>query len=492
MILLNKKNGRDMKKLVIILLAACCALSCGRESLPHSQNGDGAVVFTAGALSRAAFSDDLLSLSWVRGDRIGIYSVKGSEAVGLNYPYEASEAQGASAGLAAVSTQWQYTLASVPGCTYYAYAPFSGTPGEGNAFVIPAQVPSRQVQASAGSVEHLSSYVLLKSYPAVPSETDASVNLRFRNLTAAAEIHVKSSAASGLKIASAVLAAEAPLAFDRGNMVLEGSPDDASVLQVNDAQDTVDLSISEPFQLSTAGSKLYFTLIPGAHAAGSMSLRLVTTDGRTATVAIPEAVNFESNGVYRKSVTVNPSAFSSPSGEGGSYIWKKITASAGVSAGKYVIGFAYNRNDVSKTLLLPCTPVGKNPLPADISGMELSFTSEGDLSAAPDGYVWDIEAVGGGWKVSYSDGSTVYMLAACDKAQGVAISSNGKGDYSNEYSTVWTFSDSASGIQMTVPVSATRNCTPWYDPAAGLDHFEWRMATAEAGAYILFKKTAIQ
>ena len=491
MIHLNKKNGRDMKKLVIILLALSCALSCSRESLPLPQSTDGAVVFTAGAISRATFSDDLLSLSWSRGDRIGIYSVKGTATTGLNYPYEAVDAQGASAGLAAVSSQWQYALASVAGCTFYAYAPFSGTPGEGNGFVIPAQVPSRQTQASAGSVEHLSSYMVLKSYPAVPSETDASVNLRFRNLTAVAEIQVKSSAASSLKIASAVLVAGAPLAFDRGNMALDGSPDDASVFQVNDAQDTVALSISEPFQLSTAGSKLYYTLIPGSHAAGSLALRLITTDGRTATVAIPEAVNFESNGVYRKSVTVNPSAFSAASGEGGSFVWKKITGASGVSAGKYVISFAYNRNDVSKTLLLPCTPVGKNPLPADISGMELSFTSEGDLSAAPDGYVWDIEAVTGGWNVSYSDGNTVYMLSACDKAQGVAISSTGKGDYSNEYSTVWTFSEGTSGIKMTVPVSATRNCTPWYDPPS-LDHFEWRMATAEAGAYILYKKTELQ
>lgn len=480
-----------MKKLVYILLVSGCALSCGRESLPPSQSTDEAVVFTAGAISRAAFSDDLLSLSWSRGDRIGIFAIKGTEPVGLNYPYEAVDANGASAGLSALSSQWQYALASVQGCTFYAYAPFSGIAGEGNEFVIPAQVPSRQVQTSAGSVEHLASYMILKSFPAEPSETDASVNLRFRHLTSVVELQVKSSKSSGFKIASAILEAGAPLAFDRGNMLVEASPDEASVIQVNDAQDTVALSISEPFQLSTAGSKLYYTLMPGAHAAGSLKLRLITTDGRTATVTIPGAVNFESNGVYRKSVTVDPSSFSAPSGEDGSYVWKKINASGNVTAGKYVISFAYNYNSVSGTFLLPCSPVNRNPLPADISDMNLSFNSEGDLESAPDGYVWDVTAVDGGWRVSYTSGGDLYLLSGSDTAQGVAISTSGKGDYDKTYSTVWTFSDSASGIQMTVPVS-TRKSMPWYDPANGLDHFEWRMTKADAGAYILYKKTEIQ
>ena len=481
-----------MKKLFVILFALACALSCSRESLP---SGSGRPLeFTAGGapVTSAVFSDDLLSLSWSRGDRIGIFAARGSESAGLNYPYEAADIRGASASMAAVSSQWQYSLASSAGCTFYAYYPFSGVAGEGNRFSIPAAVPSVQVQAAAGSVEHLSSYMLLKSYPALPSEVNASVNLRFRNLTAALELQVKSSAASSFKIASAVLEAESPLAFDRGSLVPERSPDDSRVFQINDAQDTVKLSVTAPFQLSTSGGKLYYTVIPGSHAAGTLRLRLITTDGRTAAVSIPGAVNFEANGVYRKSITVDPSAFSAPSGGGGSYIWKKIISPAGVTAGQYVISFAYNYNSVSGTYLLPCSPVDRNPLPADISGMGLSFTSEGDLSAAPEGYVWSIAAAEGGWTVSYSDGNAVYLLSGCDTAQGVAISSSGKGDSGKTYSTVWTFSDSGSGIQMTVPVSANRKSTPWYDPANGLDHFEWRMTKADAGAYILYKKTALQ
>ena len=459
---------------------------------------DAPVVFSAGpgeGFTRAAFSDDLTTLSWVRGDRMGIFAAEGSEPLGLNYPYEATSIAGATATLSAVSSQWQYARGSVAGCTFRAYAPFSGTPGEGNSFVVPVSVPSRQEQAAAGDVAHLSDYMILKSFPAAADAATGTVNLRFRNLIAVLEVDLKASAASGFRIAAAQLSASAPLAFDKGNMLLEGDPDDTGgSFQINESRDTVDLALGTAFPLTAAGGKLYFTLIPGAHAAASLKLRLLTDNDYAAEVVIPDALTFAGNGVYHKSVTVNPSDFKPASGGGETWLWKKITTAAEITAGDYVVSFEYDYNSTAGTFLLPCTAVDRNPLPTDAATLSLGYDASGNLLSAPAGYVWKVAAATGGWTISYMDGTSEYKLSGCDQAQGIAISADGGGYYTGTktYSTVWQFTDESTGIQLINSVASTRKAVPWIDPANGLDHFEWRMAKALVGGYVLYKKTLVE
>ena len=482
-----------MKKYILLLPLLCIALSCGQGFSP----ADRPVVFTAGGSSasvRAGFTDDLSALCWETGDRIGIYAFNGSETVGINYPYEATEISGASATLSAVSSQWQYGRASVAGCTFQAYAPFSGVAGDGNRFVVPISIPSEQAQEAAGSTGHLAAYTVLKSFPATADAATGAVNLRFRNLSTVVELEIKATAASHLRLVSASLEGEAPLAFDRGSLLLEGAPDDAGgCLQVNDASNSVTLTLTHPAALTTAGVKFYFTLMPGTHAAGTLKLLLTTIDGYTATVDLPSAVTFAGNGIYRKSLSVNPSAFAPA--EGVSYIWKKVTASEAVTTGQYVVSYLYDDGTHTGTLLLPCAQVDRNPLPADISTLGLSFNPEGDLTDAPVGYVWDVAKTSEGWSFSCVNDAGTCCLGACDQGQGVTVDIDGKGYYyyhgGKEYSTLWTLTDTPSGIRMTVPVSE-RKAMPWIDPANGLDHFEWRMTKSETGGYVFYKKTQVE
>lgn len=464
-----------------ITIALAAVLLCGAcQSSPVWEDGSAPLRFTAGEPTRTAFSADLTSLAWTEGDRLGIFASGVSDSQGVNYPYEVRSAEGGSAKLSAASSQWQYTYDMASGSTFTAYYPFAGTAGEGNRFVVPVSVSSRQVQKAAGDHSHLSSYMVLKSAPATASEASGTVNLHFRNLTAVVEIEVKAGASNSFRISSAVLAADAPLSFDRGNLLLDGIPsDDGSSFQINDSQDTVALSLATPFALEATGSRLYFTVVPGAHAASSVKLRLYTENGYMCETTIPEGVTFEGNGVYRKSVTVDPSDFV-PSGGPSGYTWKEVSSAVEISEGEYIISYNFSYGDHSGEFLLPCTPVDRNPIPSELSSA--IFTN-------PAGYVWTLTGVTGGWNISYYSGDTRYYLAGCDKAQGMAVSSDGKGYYSPDeaYGTVWTFTGT-SDMQLSTSTSS-RRAMPWIDPSNGLDHFEWRMAKSDTGGFVLYKKT---
>lgn len=468
------------KQYIMSAFAAALLLGACQSSPLKNEEGSSALSFVAGELTRTAFSTDLTSLSWTEGDRVGIFASRDGASEGVNYPYEVRGAEGGPAKLSAVSSQWQYSYEAASGSTFTAYYPFAGTAGEGNRFVVPVSVPSQQAQKAAGDPSHLSSYMVLKSAPAAASEAFGEVNLHFRNLTAVVEIEVKAGASNGFRISSAVLAADAPLSFDRGNLLLEGVPSgDGSSFQINDAQDTVALSLASPFALETSGSKLYFTVVPGTHEAASVKLRLCTENGYVCETAIPEGVTFEGNGVYRKTVTVDPSDFVPSAGPSG-YTWKEIASAADISEGEYIISYDFSYGDHSGVFLLPCTPVDRNPVPAEM------FSG---VFANPDGYVWTVSSSTGGWNISFSSAGTRYYLAGCDKAQGLAVSSDGKGYYSPDaaYGTVWTFTGT-SDMQLSTSVSS-RRAMPWIDPANGLDHFEWRMAKSDTGGFVLYKKT---
>ncbi len=451
-------------------------------------NPDGPVQFSIAAQTKAAFSNDLSTLSWTDGEKLGIYASDASGSVGLNYPYSVHTGA-SSATIAAESSQWQYSYSESAGCTFYAYAPFTGSPGDGNRFVVPISVPSLQEQAAPGSVEHLSRYAVLKSYPATMENN--VVNLHFRNLTSVVKITVKASSNVSHKVYKAVLKSASSLSFDRGGLLVEAEPGvDGAAFQVNDPVDTVMLTLREAFTPGTAGKNLLFTVIPGSHAAGSMSLRLITEDGWYCDVPVSGAVSFAGNGVYEKTVTVNPSDFKKMAGVS-AWEWVPVTAAAAVTEGEYVLSFKYDYDSVKAHYLLPTKPVARNPIPATLGDLGLVPNANGNLDDAPSGYVWTLTQVSGGWKVGYRESGTEYVLSGCDGAQGVAVSTDGKGDISGKtYSSVWTFSDDADyGMQMSVSVT-TRHLTPWYVT----DHFEWRMtgAATKVGGFVLYKKTEIE
>lgn len=478
-----------MKKILYIIFIASCILSCSLEKESAPAAAPEALRFTAAYTSRTAFSQDLSAISWENGDRVGIYATKGADAIGINYPYSITGIDGATGELSAVSSSCQYGSVESAGATFCAYYPFAGTAGEGNRFVVPVQLPASQEQAAAGDVSHLSDYMILMAGPVSLTGGSAAVNLPFRNMLAVAAIDIKASAANSRNISSVVLKASAPLAFARGNMLLD--PGDAAPFTINDASDSVVLNLETPFRLSTEGSRVYFTLTPGSHAAGSIKLKLLTDNGYAAEVAIPEGVNFESNGVYSKTLSVDPASFKKVQEGGEVYIWKPVTAASSVKAGECILAYHYDYGGTVKDFVLPGTAADKNPLPVVLTSLGWSFDDNDNITSEPDElYVWKLTAVDGGWNITHGDN----ILCGCDQAQGLAISTDGSGAYSSTktYSSVWSFTDKENfGMQLGLPGTiTTRRAMPYYD-SASMTQFEWRLAKSDTGGYVLYYKTLV-
>ena len=479
-----------MKKYLFLFALAAGLLSCTVEKDSAPASVQDPVRFAASSVSRAAFSQGLSSIAWNDGDRVGIFALKGGDVIGINYPYSIVSADGSAGDLTAVSSLYQYSSRESAGAEFLAYYPFSGNAGDGNRHVVPAILPPAQEQATAGDVSHLTDYLILRAAPVTLSEDGVSVNLAFRNMTAVAEIVLKASAACNRSISSVVLKAAAPLAFERGSLLL--NPGDASPFTINEASDSVVLRLGTAFRLGTEGSSVYFTLAPGIHAAGSISVKLIASDGYVAEAQIPEGVSFESNGVYSKTVSVDPSSFHKEGAPVERYIWKPVTATTSVKAGDCLITYNYSYSGTSGTFALPGTAVVKNPIPKPLSELDLEFDEAGNIvSEVPELYIWKFTAATGGWHISCGN----LLLGGCDQAQGLAISSDGNGSYSpgKTYGTVWVLSDLDNyGMQFGLPSGiTTRRAMPYYDPTNGLDHFEWRMVKTDTGGYVLYYKTLV-
>ena len=459
-------------------------IACTAQEMPDTVRENAPLRFNVSAASKAAFTAGLDSLFWRFGDRIGIHAERDGLNVGVNYPYSVSS-DGASAGLTALTSAWQYGSSDAAACTFYAYYPFAGTAGEGNRFVVPASISSSQRQKAAGDASHLGEYLLMKSAPATADENGA-VNLRFRNLCAVAEIKLKAEGGCNRRVTSAVLKASAPVAFDKGSLLVQASPDGSeSPLQINEAADSVTLELATPLTLSAEAQSIYFCLLPGSHEASSLKLRLIADDGCEALLDLGTAVDFKANGIYRKSVGVTNQDFGDAVPV--RYVWKPVVKASDVTAGEYLISY-YHLHE-GKIFMLPNTPVTRNPVPAEMNAVA-PVDGAGNVTEVQDGYSWEFAEVTGGWQISCKVSGNTNILGACDQAQGVAISADGSGYYasSKTYGTVWTVSDLArQWMEMSVSVT-TRKLMPYPVDEA----YQWRMTgESNTGGFVFYKKTAV-
>ena len=171
--------------------------------------------------------------------------------------------------------------------------------------------------------------------------------------------------------------------------------------------------------------------------------------------------------------------------DGGTFVWKHITAANQVVAGDCVLAFL-RESDSKMMFISGATAINRNPVAAEAAVAGVSFEGD-DITNVNSAYIWKISASGEYWNFAGSNG--LYLIG-CDKYQGVAVLTDLKGQYqtTNTYSRNWYFEDDAThGLQMKVTESASRQLTIANDATT------WTMnPTSERnGKIVLYYKTRL-
>ena len=196
-----------------------------------------------------------------------------------------------------------------------------------------------------------------------------------------------------------------------------------------------------------------------------------TGEERSATVKLR-------NAAYNAEVS-----FSVVQADGGSFVWKPVTAAANVVAGDCVLAFL-RQSDSKLFFLSGAASINRNPAAVEAAAAGVTFTGD-DITAVDAAYVWKVAASGTNWTFAGSDG---LWLIGANKFQGAAVLTDLKGYYqaTDTYARTWSFVDDATyGLQMLVTESAARHLS------VGDDATVWNMVPELKGHIILYYKTRL-
>ncbi len=207
-----------MRKSYIAILAALLAAGCAKDNADSSRPEDNAkgVSFTASVTSddtRTSYQDtqDAFTVSWIAGDRIGIFAQKGETSVAENIPYSAKNS--------GKSSDFEWTNKKIHWADqtsahdFYAYYPYNPQAGESST-AVKIDVPIEQERGGT-QFSHISDYDFMYSASTGLVKSDEPVKLSFKhalsiisvNLTSNMTIDVQK-VTVGLKDSEGALAAE--------------------------------------------------------------------------------------------------------------------------------------------------------------------------------------------------------------------------------------------------------------------------------------------
>lgn len=459
------------------------------------------------SLSRAAFSEDpagALCVGWEEGDAVGISAIKNDTPIGANYEYRIDELleEGAAANLAASSSQYTYRWSEEAEYTFYGYYPHTGAPNATPHYLTPVSLPAEQPQAAANDFSHLSQWWVMKAEPYTIQGLQQTVQLSFRGVFSIVELKLRYAKplAKSRQIERVQLhAATTPLAVVNGNLTLTSTKEaekQEPALIVNDGLNSVDVPLARPATLSESDTQSIWLLVaPGQHAAGELSVKLMSLDSYHVDVTIPDAVTFEPNKVYRKEVVVNPDDYyyyRDPSAPAVTY-FKQVSTVEDITDGEYLLGFRYTGVTPAKDYLVPVAPIARNPILTTYEAANVAYYLDLGILAVDSHYVWTVTKGDKGFtfRGTAANGSSYYLLA-CNKAQGFSIATSltegvygsYKGTYTDQLAL--TLLDDGSGFRMQeTSTSARTMCFDSTTPSETIRNFPLAEAN---GAVILYKK----
>ena len=457
------------------------------------------------SLSRAAFTEDpagALCIGWEEDDAIGISATKNDTPIGANYEYRIDELleEGAAANLAASSSQFTYRWSEAAEYTFYGYYPHTGAPNATPHYLAQVSLPAEQPQAAANDFSHLSQWWVMKAEPYTIQGLQQTVQLSFRGVFSIVELKLRYAKPlnKSRQIERVQLnAATTPLAVVNGNLTLTSTKEaekQEPALIVNDGVNSVDVPLARVTELSDSETQSIWLLVaPGQHAAGELSVKLMSLDSYHVDVTIPDAVTFEPNKVYRKEVVVNPDDFyyyRDPSAPAVTY-FKQVTTVEEITDGEYLLGFRYTGVTPAQDYLVPVAPIARNPIVTTYDTANVAYYLDFGVLSVDSHYVWTVTKGDKGFtfRGTAANGSSYYLLA-CNKAQGFSIATSLTEGVYNSYKGTYTDQlaltalDDGSGFRMQETATSAR--TSCLDAASATLR---NLPTTEAnGAVILYKK----
>ena len=407
---------------------------------------------------------------------------------------------GAAANLAASSSQFTYRWSEAAAYTFYGYYPHTGAPNATPHYLTQVSLPAEQPQAAANDFSHLQQWWVMKSEPCTIQGLQQTVQLSFRGVFSIVELKLRYAkvATNNRVIAGVQLNSQTnPLAITNGNLTLtsnkEAEKSEPAVI-VNDGVNSIHVPLGRPTALSESETQSIWVLVaPGQHAAGELSVKLMSADSYHLDVTIPDAVNFESNKVYRKEVVINPDDFyyyRDPSAPAVTY-FKPVTTLEDITDGEYLLGFRYTKETPAVDYLIPATPATRNPIVTDYATANVVTYLDLGILSADSHYVWSVTKGANGLTFygQGADGNHYYLLMS-NNNQGFSVAksltdgvyNSYKGQYTDEL--YFSLVEDGSGFRVQMNSAGTRLLALHTDTLT----IRCMPLSEENGAVVLYKK----
>lgn len=289
-----------MKRVIFSIGVAALLCGCYNEE-PAGGIIEGAQEFvattTVGRVSVES-GENAPVLKWEEADQVGIFDRTNDPK--RNYCYDANLVEGSQdVVLVANDAQKVYYSVKDEASTYYAYVPYNEEANT-EACNFSISLPRAQFQKRAGDMSHLKGINFMMAQP-LTVESGAA-NLCFESVFAFVKLDVSLADDKTVPVKQVrIKSSSANLSADVATIDL--TTEGGNIVAVEGSGELV-VAVEEAMNISSSTSQsVYFMVLPGAHAAGTLTAEVVAMDNSVATAQLP-AVEFKANRYYTQSVSV--------------------------------------------------------------------------------------------------------------------------------------------------------------------------------------------
>lgn len=465
-----------MKKIyAMIFVAAATLAGCQNVNDGLESDNQNKVEMKVGAsvptVSRTALTENagVYKATWKAGDALNLVEVAGESVATYESAALATDTESA-------NFSFELTAAEAESYTYLAVYPKGAVSNAtANKFVV--TLPATQSPAEMNTFDGAAD--ILVSNAAETTVQGGSLALTMQRLSAVGKITVKNMPLAAGEVVKSVT-------FSCGHPLAGSATVNVADLTYEVKQGIGEVKVVLP-ESQSGDFTAYFSCLPATLAAGDAYTVSVETSAATyhkvstvtspLTLAAGDITSFTVNMGDAKNTATDTAVE-----EFGNYI--------------YAIGYTEDGN----TYLLPNTATGKNPAIIKVGENALAglTISNGKIvGEVSSDFYWNITKSGDAY--TFSTGNGYYLISCTTKAQGLAVSNTGSGDYSVEYYNTFTLTAKEGGYIMKnseanryVQADAANNRwgLPTAAPAGTINFYRINIPESQKSVYPVITKAA--